>query len=47
MLDEVAGMPGVKGIMLTFDDFLVGMDAYGKRIQPLMRCRSERLAKVA
>jgi pyrimidine oxygenase len=40
-------MPGVKGIMLTFDDFLVGMDAYGKRIQPLMRCRSERLAKVA
>jgi pyrimidine oxygenase len=39
MLDEVATMPGVKGIMLTFDDFLVGMDAYGTRIQPLMRCR--------
>src|SRR5580698_8706917 len=39
MLDEVAGMPGVKGIMLTFDDFLVGMDAYGTKIQPLMRCR--------
>jgi pyrimidine oxygenase len=39
MLDEVAGMPGVKGIMLTFDDFLVGMDAYGTRIQPQMRCR--------
>ena len=42
MLDEVATMPGVKGIMLTFDDFLLGMDAFGKRIQPLMRCRSDR-----
>ena len=39
MLDEAAAMPGVKGIMLTFDDFLVGMDAYGTRIQPLMLCR--------
>ena len=39
MLDEVAGMPGVKGIMLTFDDFLAGMDAFGERIQPLIRCR--------
>jgi pyrimidine oxygenase len=39
MLDEAAEMPGVKGIMLTFDDFLAGMDAYGTRIQPLMRCR--------
>ena len=26
MLDEAAEMPGVKGIMLTFDDFLAGMD---------------------
>lgn len=39
MLDEVATMPGVSGIMLTFDDFLVGMDDYGTRIQPLMKCR--------
>jgi pyrimidine oxygenase len=39
MLDEAATMPGVKGIMLTFDDFLAGMDAYGTRIQPLMQCR--------
>jgi pyrimidine oxygenase len=42
MLDEVATMPGVKGIMLTFDDFLSGMDAFGQRIQPLMRCRTGR-----
>jgi pyrimidine oxygenase len=46
MLDEVATMPGVKGIMLTFDDFLIGMDAFGTRIQPLMRCR-EHIAAAA
>lgn len=40
MLDEVAAMPGVKGIMLTFDDFILGMEAFGNRIQPLMQCRS-------
>ncbi|TCZ65488.1 pyrimidine utilization protein A [Roseicella aquatilis] len=40
MLDEAASMPGVKGLMLTFDDFLAGMDAFGQRIQPLMQCRS-------
>jgi pyrimidine oxygenase len=39
MLDEAASMPGVKGIMLTFDDFLIGMDAFGTRIQPLMHSR--------
>ncbi|HQT78170.1 MAG: pyrimidine utilization protein A [Rhodospirillales bacterium 20-64-7] len=42
MLDEVATTPGVKGIMLTFDDFIVGMDDFGTRIQPLMRCREDR-----
>src|SRR5580704_5192390 len=41
MLDEAAEMPGVKGIMLTFDDFLAGMDAYGTHIQPQMRCREQ------
>jgi len=40
LLDDAAAMPGVKGIMLTFDDFLIGMDAFGTRIQPLMQCRS-------
>jgi pyrimidine oxygenase len=39
MLDEAATMPGVKGIMLTFDDFLLGLDAFGTCIQPLMACR--------
>jgi pyrimidine oxygenase len=44
MLDEAAEMPGVKGIMLTFDDFLLGMDDFGTRIQPLMRCREGRVS---
>ena len=44
MLDAVAAMPGVKGIMLTFDDFLIGMDDYGTRIQPLMKCRQHVMA---
>ena len=40
LLDELAAVPGVAGIMLTFDDFLVGMDQFGTRIQPLMACRA-------
>jgi pyrimidine oxygenase len=47
MLDDAAEMPGVKGIMLTFDDFLAGMDDYGTRIQPLMRCHKDVTAMVA
>jgi pyrimidine oxygenase len=39
MLDEAAAMPGVKGIMLTFDEFILGLDASGNRIQRLMACR--------
>lgn len=39
MLDEAANTAGTKGIMLTFDDFLIGMDQFGKYIQPLMKCR--------
>ena len=42
MLDEAATVPGVKGIMLTFDGFLAGLDAFGTRIQPLMACRQNR-----
>ena len=47
MLDEAATMPGVKGILLTFDDFLAGMDVYGTRIQPLMRSRQHRIPAVS
>jgi pyrimidine oxygenase len=44
MLDEVATVPGVRGVMLTFDDFVIGMEQFGQRIQPLMRSRAEALA---
>jgi pyrimidine oxygenase len=39
MLDEMAAVPGVRGVMLTFDDFIIGMEQFGSRILPLMRCR--------
>jgi pyrimidine oxygenase len=41
MLDELAAVPGVRGVMLTFDDFIIGMEQFGTRILPLMRCRAE------
>jgi pyrimidine oxygenase len=39
LLDEMATMSGVKGIMLTFDEFIVGLDVFGQRVQPLMASR--------
>jgi pyrimidine oxygenase len=39
LLDEAAAVPGTKGLMLTFDDFLIGMEQFGQRIQPLMATR--------
>jgi pyrimidine oxygenase len=39
MLDEMATVPGVQGVMMTFDDFVEGMENFGTRIQPLMRSR--------
>ena len=47
MLDECATVPATKGIMLTFDDFLIGMEQFGQRIQPLMQSRAAKLAAVA
>lgn len=40
LLDECASVPGTKGMMLTFDDFLLGLENFGKRIQPLMKSRA-------
>jgi pyrimidine oxygenase len=39
MLDEVAAVPGTKGIMICFDDFLIGVEQFGQYIQPLMQSR--------
>ena len=44
MLDEMAAVPGVQGAMLTFDDFVAGMEDFGTRIQPLMRSRQGAVA---
>ncbi len=47
MLDECATVVATKGIMLTFDDFLIGLEQFGQRIQPLMKTRQEKLKAVA
>ena len=39
MLDEVAGVPETSGVLLTFDDFEKGIEDFGTKIQPLMKCR--------
>jgi pyrimidine oxygenase len=39
MLDEIDTIPGAEGVLLTFDDFLQGIEAFGTRIQPLMTSR--------
>ena len=44
MLDQVAETPGVKGILMTFDDFVIGMEQFGQYIQPLMRSRQARFS---
>jgi pyrimidine oxygenase len=40
MLDEMAGIPGLGGVLLTFDEFVGGVETFGQRIQPLMRSRA-------
>jgi pyrimidine oxygenase len=40
LLDECAGIPGLQGVMLTFDEFVSGVENFGTRIQPLMKSRA-------
>jgi pyrimidine oxygenase len=47
MLDEIATVPGCQGVLLTFDDFIQGMDDYGTKIQPLMKSRQHLTDAVA
>ncbi len=35
-LDEMAQVPGTDGIMLTFDDFVEGLDRFGDEVMPLL-----------
>jgi len=39
LLDEIATVPGTEGVLLTFDDFIKGVEDFGARIQPLMTSR--------
>jgi pyrimidine oxygenase len=39
LLDEMSEIEGLAGVMLTFDDFVIGVEQFGQRIQPLMRSR--------
>jgi pyrimidine oxygenase len=39
MLDEIAEVPNTGGVLLTFDDFIKGIESFGARIQPLMKSR--------
>ena len=47
LLDEAARVPGTKGLMLTFDDFVVGIEQFGRFIQPLMQTRADRFMAAA
>jgi pyrimidine oxygenase len=47
MLDEVAAVPGTEGVLLTFDDFVAGVEMFGTRIQPLMASRKSVVASLA
>ena len=40
MLEELSTIPGVEGVKMTFDDFVEGMENFGTRIQPLLKCRN-------
>jgi pyrimidine oxygenase len=43
MLDDAGTIEGTKGIMMVFDDFLVGLEKFGTKIQPLMKSRSSKV----
>jgi pyrimidine oxygenase len=39
MMDEIDGIPGLAGVLLTFDEFVSGTRIFGEKIQPLMKTR--------
>ncbi len=43
MLDQIATVPGTEGVLLTFDDFISGIENFGQYIQPLMMTRQHLL----
>ncbi|UFN48506.1 pyrimidine utilization protein A [Roseomonas sp. OT10] len=47
MLDEMASIEGLEGVMLSFDEFREGIDAFGRHILPLMESRRRSSATAA
>jgi len=47
MLDEVAGVPGTRGVMMIFDDWFAGLEAFNTRVEPLMESRKMKRLKAA
>lgn len=45
LLDEIADLDGVKGVMLQFDEFVSGVDLFGKYVQPKMKSRAHKMSK--
>jgi len=41
MMDQIAEVPGTAGVLLTFDDFVQGVEDFGEKIQPLMKSRTK------
>jgi pyrimidine oxygenase len=39
-IDSLAAVEGTAGIMLTFDDFLEGIERFGTEVMPLLECRA-------
>ncbi len=44
MLDELGRIPGVSGAMLSFDEYVSGIERFGQHIQPLMTTRTHVVA---
>lgn len=47
MMDEIAAIPGLAGVLLTFDEFVGGTETFGRRIQPLMKSRRHVVSEAA
>ena len=39
LLDEIAEVEAVKGVMLQFDEFVSGVQLFGEHVQPKMKSR--------
>ena len=38
-LDVLASIDGLTGVMCIFDDFVLGIEDFGRNVMPLLHCR--------